>query len=327
MKAIRSHNRKAILDPDTPEPAPAPGEALVTPTRLAIDADDDAAATNTDRDFSGILGHEFVGVVEQVNLPTDDPLATRLTGVRVVGSSHAPCGTCERCRAGLSLHCPNATTLGLDQRDGCFAQRFTIPATSLVPIPDTLDDERAVFASSLGRVLHAAQMLRLEGKTYVSVLGDGPIALLAAQVMVKRNASVRLLGTHEANLELCTKWGVKHRQQHEVGRRQDQDIVFDCTGSDESVALAAALVRPRGSVVLMRARQHTATISAAAVIRDELHILGSRGCAIAEAVAELTADRVDVLSLIARRLRFEDAPQAMAAAREPGTLKILFDAA
>ncbi|QKK07138.1 MAG: zinc-binding dehydrogenase [Planctomycetota bacterium] len=194
-------------------------------------------------------------------------------------------------------------------------------------MPDALDDERAVFASSLGRVLHAARMLRLEGKTYVSILGDGPIGLLAAQVMAKRNASVRLLGTNAANLELCTKWGVKHRAQHEVGRRQDQDVVFDCTGTDESVDLAISLVRPRGSVVLMRTPRETATISPASIIRDELQVFGSRGCAIGEAVAELAAERVDVLSLIARRLRFDDGPQALVAAREPGTLKILLDAA
>lgn len=324
MKAIRSTNGTTVLDTNAPDPAPAAGEALVAPTRLAIDADDATVAAGA---FSGVLGHEFVGVVEQLNLPADHPLAKRLAGARVVGSSHAPCGTCERCRAGLSLHCPNATTLGLDRRDGCFAQRFTIPASSLVPVPDALDDERAVFASSLGRVLHAARMLRLEGKTYVSILGDGPIGLLAAQVMAKRNASVRLLGTNAANLELCTKWGVKHRAQHEVGRRQDQDVVFDCTGTDESVDLAISLVRPRGSVVLMRTPRETATISPASIIRDELQVFGSRGCAIGEAVAELAAERVDVLSLIARRLRFDDGPQALVAAREPGTLKILLDAA
>jgi len=161
VKAIRSTNGTTVLDTNAPDPAPAAGEALVAPTRLAIDADDATVAAGT---FSGVLGHEFVGVVESLNLPADHPLAKRLAGARVVGSSHAPCGTCERCRAGLSLHCPHATTLGLDRRDGCFAQRFAIPASSLVPVPDALDDERAVFASSLGRVLHAARMLRLEAK-------------------------------------------------------------------------------------------------------------------------------------------------------------------
>ncbi|VAX39044.1 hypothetical protein MNBD_PLANCTO03-2452, partial [hydrothermal vent metagenome] len=246
-----------------------------------------------------------------------------------------PCSGCDRCKSGMSLHCAHATTLGLEARDGCFAQRFAIPVTNLVPVPDTLEDDRAIFASALGRVLHAARMLRLEGKAFVSVLGDGPVALLAAQVMATRNASVRLLGTHEANLELCTKWGVKHRLWHEVGRRHDQNIVFDCAGTPESIDLALGLIRPRGMVVLMRTASTLAPSGAgvspaldpAAIIHDEVQVLGSRGCAIADAVAELAAGRVDVVNLVARRLRFDDGPQAIMAAKEPGTLKILLDTA
>jgi threonine dehydrogenase-like Zn-dependent dehydrogenase len=170
-------------------------------------------------------------------------------------------------------------------------------------------------------------MLRLERQPFVSVLGDGPVALLAAQVMARRNASVRLLGTHAANLELCTKWGVKHRAQGEVGRRQDQDVVFDCAGSTDSLALGLGLVRPRGAVVVMRSNAPDAMLSAHAVMRDEVQVLGSRGSAVADAVAELASGSVDVLSLIARRMRFEEAPYAIAAAAEPGMLKILLDAA
>jgi len=313
-----------VLDDRAADPTPAPGEAVVEPTRLAIDAADAMAVAG---EFSGVLGHEFVGRVLQINAPREHPVHQRLAGRRVVGSAHTPCGECDRCKSGLALHCANATTLGLDGRDGCFAQRFSIPTASLVALPDSLGDDQAVFASSVGRVLHAARMLRLEGKTYVSVLGDGPVALLAAQVMARRNASVRLLGTRPENMELCTKWGIKHRAQHEVGRRHDQDIVFDCAGTPDSVEMALGLIRPRGTIVLMRALPGDAALPAHALVRDEVQVLGSRGCAIADAVAELAAGRVDVLSLVARRLRFDDAPQAIKAAGEPGMLKILLDAA
>ncbi len=335
MKAICCQKGSVLLDTHAHEPTPEPGEALIEPTRLAIDADDTLAI---DSEFSGVLGHEFVGTVTEINLPKDHPLHKQLLGQRVVGSAHVPCSECDRCRSGMSLHCAHATTLGLDNRDGCFAQKFVIPAINLVAIPDALDDDHAIFASALGRVLHAARMLRLEGKAFVSVLGDGPVALLAAQVMAKRNASVRLLGTHADNLELCTKWGVKHRAWHEVGRRHDQNIVFDCAGTPESISLALGLLRPRGTIVLMRTPSgvHSTSSSGvgvspaldtAAIIRDEVQVLGSRGCAIADAVSELAAERVDVLNLVARRLRFDDGPQAILAAKEPGTLKILLDAA
>lgn len=313
-----------MLDERAPDPTPGMGEAVVEPTRLAVDAADALAVGG---EFSGVLGHEFVGKVVEINAPAGHPSHARLLGKRVVGSAHAPCGECERCRSGLALHCAHATVLGLDRRDGCFAQRFAIPVSSLVALPDRLGDDQAIFASSVGRVLHAARMLRVEGKTFVSVLGDGPVALLAAQVMARRNASVRLLGTRAENMELCTKWGVKHRAQHEVGRRHDQDIVFDCSGTGETASMALGLVRPRGVVVLMRALGRDAALPVGQLVRDEVQVLGSRGCAVAEAVSELAAGRVDVVSLVARRLRFEDAPRAIEAAGEPGMLKILLDAA
>lgn len=324
MKAIRCERGSVVLDEQAAAPTTGPGEALVQPTRLAVDAEDAMAVGG---EFSGVLGHQFVGRVIEINAPGDHPAHQRLAGKRVVGAAHTPCGTCDRCRSGLALHCAHATTLGLDGRDGCFAERFTIPVTSLVPLPDGLDDDRAVFADPVGRVLHAARMLRVEGKTFVSVLGDGPVALLAAQVMAARNASVRLLGTREENMELCTKWGVKHRAQHEVGRRGDQDIVFDCAGTPETAATALGLVRPRGVVVLMRAFGTEAGLPVERLVRDEVQVLGSRGCAVAEAVLELAAGRVDVLSLVARRVRFEDGVQAIRTAGEHGALRTLLDAA
>lgn len=324
MKAIRCERGSVVLDERAAAPTAGAGEAVVGPTRLAVNAEDAMAVGS---EFSGVLGHEFVGRVVEINAPPGHASHARLMGKRVVGSAHTPCGACERCRTGLALHCAHATVLGLRGRDGCFAQRFTIPAASLVALPDKLADDQAIFATSVGRVLHAARMLRVEGKTFVSVLGDGPVALLAAQVMARRNASVRLLGTREENMELCTKWGVKHRAQHEVGRRHDQDIVFDCSGTAETASIALGLVRPRGVVVLMRAFGPGASLPVETMVRDEVQVLGSRGCAVAEAVSELAAGRVDVLSLVARRLRFEDGPQAIRAAGEPGMLKILLDAA
>jgi threonine dehydrogenase-like Zn-dependent dehydrogenase len=113
-----------------------------------------------------------------------------------------------------------------------------------------VDDDRAAFAGLVGAVLQLGHAVRLDGKTFVTVLGDGPVGLLTAQIMAGRNASVRLLGRHEARFSLAERWGVKHRHESEVGRRHDQDIVIDCTGSPSGLALASRLVRPRGTIVI-----------------------------------------------------------------------------
>lgn len=324
MRAIRSDGRTIRVDRDVPTPEAREGEVVVRPLRLGVSGEDVRVA-RAPAAFTGVLGHEFVGVVEHA---VGGSAAERLVGRRVVGSSLVACGRCPMCRGGLSTHCAARTVLGVLGRDGCFAERFVIPASNLVALPASVSDDAAVCAHSLGRVLHAMRMLRLEGKAYVSVLGDGALALLAAQAMAARNASVRLLGRHGSNLDLCGKWGVKHRGEHEAGRRHDQDVVFDCVGDASSVDLALGLVRPRGTLVLLNAPHDSpGAPDARRVVEHELVVLGSRGAAIGDAVVALASGAVDALSLVTRRFRFDDAIEAIRAAGEPGALKVLLDAA
>ncbi|MGH7131312.1 MAG: alcohol dehydrogenase catalytic domain-containing protein [Phycisphaerales bacterium] len=339
MRVLRFDGQRVALDARSPEPAPAPGEAVVR-VRLAGIATPDLAVLAAGSPFRGIPGHEFVGVVEELNIPKDAPArldAKRtLKGKRVVGGINLSCQKCDRCRSGLAHHCAQRTVLGLAGRDGCFADRFTIPAAALHAVPDAIDDEHALFATSIAAAMHAAQMFRVEGRPYITVLGDGRLGLLAVQVMARLNASVRLLGKHPEKLELCDHWGVKHRHIDEVGRRQDQDVVVDCTGSTSGLALAMQLVRPRGKIVLASAPSlapTTAGIPAIAspidlspLVVNEIELIGSRCGQITEALAALTRSEVDTTGLITRRGKLDDGPMLIEAARAKGQIKVVMAA-
>jgi alcohol dehydrogenase len=334
MKALRFDGRVGLVD--APEPLLAPGEALIRSLRVGIASPDLAAAAGR-LAFRGTLGHEFVGVVERVMPAADSPRsaadATRkLEGRRVVGSIHAPCGKCELCRGGLAAHCQARTVLGLHGRDGCFAERFSLPLTNLVEVPKAVDDDTAVFANAAAAALHAAQIIRIVGKPYVTVLGDGLMGLLAAQVMTRLNASVRLLGKHPEKFGLCEKWGIKHRHISEVGRRMDQDVVIDCTGVPAGLTLAMQLVRPRGKIIL---KTSPAPVPAAGVVAgaagadlspavcNELEIIGAGSGKIGDGLAALAKGEVEVRSLISKRFRLGDGVAAMEAAR--GAVKVLME--
>ncbi|MBL8991608.1 MAG: alcohol dehydrogenase catalytic domain-containing protein [Phycisphaerae bacterium] len=319
------------LEPAAPVPAPGAGEALVRPRRMGVGASDLAVAGGR-TGFRGVMGHEFVGVVEAVNGPPD--AVERFAGKRVVGSAVIVCGRCDMCRAGLSGHCRARTVLGLHGRDGCFAESFTLPVANLVEVPADVDEEQAVFASPLAAALHTRQMFRVEGKPYITVLGDGRMGLLVAQVMAPLNARVRLLGRHAEKLGLCDKWGIRHRLVDEAGRRQDQDVVIDCTGRPDGLATALGMVRPRGKVVLMSAPAPAGgagaptgvagPIDLSPIVTGEIEVVGSRCGSLAEALEALRRGRVDVLSLITRRARLADGPRAIESAGR-GQIKVLME--
>ena len=86
--------------------------------------------------FRGTPGHQFVGTVESIFGGVND----KLIGKRVVGSIICSCGKCDLCQGGLSAHCRHRTILGMQGRNGCLAERFTLPLKNLAIVPDAIDN-------------------------------------------------------------------------------------------------------------------------------------------------------------------------------------------
>src|SRR3569832_1317486 len=99
--------------------------------------------------FRGTIGHEFVGVVDELGA---DPTTLRV-GQRVVGEINAGCGTCALCATGDSRHCATRTVLGIIARDGAHADYLTLPARNLIPVPDGVRDLDAVFVAPLAAAI------------------------------------------------------------------------------------------------------------------------------------------------------------------------------
>lgn len=306
---------------ESPDPVAIAGEAIVRITRALIDPH----AWTASREPANAIapGREFVGIVVASGSAGFD-------GKRVIASSSVPCSACDLCRAGLSIHCRTRSELGIG-RDGALAEKISLPVSSLIEIPKNLDDDRACFASSLGRALHAADLVRLEGKPYVTILGDDPVALLSAQVMTQRNASVRVLGREPARFGLCEKWGVKHRHIDQVGRRADQDVVFVCSSTPGDLEIALRLARPRATVLLVAPPAASNTpkepVTLGLLHASEISIIGSRGERLADALRLLASDSVDVRSLLTAKYRFGQYAEAFARAARADSLRVLLEAA
>lgn len=104
MKAVVFAGPGRVLLDDVPEPGiEEPADALVAVRRAAICASDLHVLSGKTPGMreGGVIGHEFVGVVQETGEDVDD----RLAGVRVVGSFLIACGGCEACRRRRFNHC------------------------------------------------------------------------------------------------------------------------------------------------------------------------------------------------------------------------------
>src|SRR3984893_9101256 len=135
MKALRVEKKKlAVREIEKP----VRGDEALVRVLLSGICNTDLEIARGYAGFKGTIGHEFVGVVEETSNPT-------LAGKRVVGEINAGCGQCELWRGCAPRHCSSRTVLGIVGRDGAHAEFLRLPAENLVPVPQRIPDEHAVF--------------------------------------------------------------------------------------------------------------------------------------------------------------------------------------
>jgi len=301
--------------PRWPEPPEEEGDTLIRVRQAGICATDIEICRGY-MGFRGVLGHEFVGVVE--SSPDKS-----LVGQRVVGEINVVCGRCDLCLSGLSNHCRNRSVLGILKHGGAFADCVRLPAMNLHVVPDTVDDDHAVFVEPLAAAFQVLKQINVDDRKWVTVLGDGRLGLLVAQVLRNAGCPVRVVGKYPQKLAMCEKWSIRSRLLQDIVPRHDQDVVVDCTGSSEGFEIAMAMVRPRGTIVLKSTVADGKALNLAPLVIDEIQVIGSRCGPFKDAIRALAEKSVDVVSLLSRRMKLEQGVEAMNFAQRKGVMKVI----
>ena len=130
------------------------GESLIR-VKLAGICNTDIEIEKGYMDFNGILGHEFVGVVEETDTPG-------LLNKRVAGEINLSCGNCEFCDSGMHTHCPARSVLGIMEHPGVMADFCTLPDSNLHIVPEGLADEVAVFCEPLAAAIEITMQVPIK---------------------------------------------------------------------------------------------------------------------------------------------------------------------
>lgn len=266
--------------------------------------------------FRGILGHEFVGRVE------DGPAEWR--GQRVVGEINFACQGCPICHQGLRRHCPSRHVMGILEADGCFAELVRVPADNLHPVPDGVPDELAVFTEPLAAAFEILEQVHVEPGRDCVVFGDGKLGLLVAQVLHQAGARVLAVGRHPEKLRILEKRDIETCLASEW-RGDLASLVVEATGSAGGFEQAVAATRPRGTLVLKSTVAEAPATNLAPLVIDEITVVGSRCGPFPPALRALETGSVDVRSLVTERVPLARADEALRRAAEPGVLKVLIE--
>lgn len=313
MKGLWLENNQLQLRTDIPIPEPPAGEALV---RVLC-----AGICNTDLElikgyypYTGIIGHEFVGVVEQG--------PEHLINQRVVGEINAACGYCRFCRSGQPTHCENRTVLGIVNRNGAFAEYLSLPIENLHIVPENVSTAAATFTEPLAAALEIQQQITLCQDDRVLVVGDGKLGQLIAQTLALTGCDLLVVGRHEDKLLNLAARGIKTALANTVKDRYF-DVSIDCTGNPEGFNTARRALRPRGTLILKSTYAGNLSLDASALVVDEITLIGSRCGPFVPALELLATKKVNVQSLIQGNYPLSLGLEAVEKAKSKGVLKVL----
>jgi threonine dehydrogenase-like Zn-dependent dehydrogenase len=276
----------------------------------------------------GIIGHEFIGTLEEVGPGVKNFKA----GDRTLASFIIPCGTCWYCQRGLQGQCEDVRVFGygifVGDVNGGQAEYVRIPNADLClhGIEEGMSDERALFAGDiLSTGVHVATEARIKEGDTVAVIGAGPVGLFAMQAArAFKPSQVFAVDSVDQRLEMSQGFGatpVDLKRSNAVVALQDAtngrgvDVVLECVGNSQALIPTFDMVRPGGTVAVIGVHsEQEATVPLQMLFNKGIDV---RFCGIAnvpgrwDSALQMIRDGIiDPETIISHRMKLDEAERA-----------------
>ena len=313
-------------------PSPRANEALVQVVACGVCYHDVAVVEGTLRRGvkpDVVLGHEVSGVVAAIG----DDVTSVKPGDSIVVALTAYCGECNRCMSGNEYRCLSGLGFG-HALDGGFAQYMSVPASSAVPIPESIDlVQAALLACPIGVAINALQdAARLQpGETALIVGAGGGLGVHLVQVAAAMGARVLAVTTSPEKLgalesfrgvETILADGELDFSEIVLALTEDRgaDVVVNPVGSALFGSCVSSLAQFGRMVVLGEIAGRSARFNLAELLFRDAMILGSTGASPRHihTATEMVAGG-DIRPVVSRQFAFEEAAEAIELMRSATT--------
>jgi threonine 3-dehydrogenase len=279
------------------------------------------------------IGHEFVGVVEEVGSNVRDFHA----GEIVSGEGHLVCGRCRNCLAGRRHLCPNTSGVGVN-RSGCFAEYLSIPVANVWLADPRIPLDVVSCFDPLGNATHTALSFDLLGED-VLITGAGPIGVMATGIA--KHAGARFVVVTDVNpyrLELAQKMGATMAldvrteriadAQKKLGMKEGFDVGLEMSGSMDAFREMLPNMCHGGQIALLGILPSNTAIDWTLVIFNGLNIKGIYGREMYETWYKMTSmiqTGLDISPVITHRFHYSDYLEAFEVMRSGRSGKVVLN--
>ena len=263
-----------------------------------------------------IPGEEVVGIIRR----TGGNVTTLREGSRVYVYPGLWCGRCPACLSGAENLCRGMQIMGF-HRDGGFAEYVIAPAKSVIPVPEGLSAELAVFAEPLSCCLNALELARLGKGETVGIWGAGPAGTLLARAS-------RAMGCEPFSIEPDERR--RGIARGNVFRGSEKfDVCMVAVGSGQAYREALGAMNPRGRLVVfsgLHASEDEQPVSFNQLHYYEQTIAGAYGCSFRHGIQALffiATGAVAVEDMISHRMPLSNLDEALQIVENRQGMKIL----
>jgi threonine dehydrogenase-like Zn-dependent dehydrogenase len=270
---------------DLPEPEPAAGEVLIEVEACGICGSELGGFIHRSprRPPPIVMGHEFAGRV--------GALGAGVTGLepgqRVMVNALIHCGECDLCRRDLTHLCRSRQVFGM-HRPGAFAERVSVPAHVVYPLPENVSFVQGAMVEPLGNGLHVIDLARGNTLETVLICGAGTIGLMCYIAARAAGAQrIAVTDTNDGRLQVARDLGadlaINVREQdlasvvQEWTEGRGVELAVDAVGAEATRIDAVHAARPGGDVVWIGLHQNETTFAALDIILPEKRVIGSYG--------------------------------------------------
>lgn len=336
MRGVVMHAPGDVRVEERPDPRiEEPTDAVIRVTATCVCGSDLWSYRGEDRVEDAPMGHEYVGVVEQVG----DAVTQVQVGDYVVGSFVASDGTCEICTAGYQSRCREQVMMG---GIGTQATHARIPHADgtlvVVPGEPTPAQVRGLLAASdvLGTGWFAAVAAEAGPGRTVAVVGDGAVGLLGVLAAQRLGAErIIVMSRHADRQALARRFGatdiVEERGEEGVARIKaltdgyGAHSTIEAVGTQESMDQAIGATRPGGHVGFVGV-SHGVELSGGRLFGATVHLHGGPAPVrrfLPELIELIMNDEIDPGAVFDLTLPLDQAAEAYAAMDERRAIKVL----
>ncbi len=280
-----------------------------------------------------VIGHEFVGVVDQVGSAVKD----FKEGELVTTEGHIVCGHCRNCLAGRRHLCPNTKGIGVN-RPGGFAELVSVPSSNLWRCDPNIPLDVISCSDPLGNAVHTALSFDLVGED-VLITGAGPIGCMAVPIAKMAGArKVVITDVNPYRLDIARKMGATmaidvretklQDAMEELGMKEGFDVALEMSGNPKAFTDMLDVMVNGGRIAMLGIMPGNAAIDWNLVVFHGLTIKGIYGREMFETWYKMTAliqSGLDISPIITHRFPYTNFIEGIELMKSGQSGKIVLD--